>query len=222
MKRLFLALALIAAFGTLGAQATSDDWFWGKTIASVQWEGLKKANRGELDSLLRAYMGKPFTEELWLEMQSKLYELDWFDSIEPQALPRPESKDQLVIKFVVVEKPSILSVRVSGNSGVRTSDILAAIGAKGGDIYNAAKVGLDDVAIKKLYTEKGYPDAAVSHDTTPSDDPSLIVLTFRVTEGSQVSLRTIKFTGNGAVSAKTLKGRPLPERRLPGIEARGE
>ncbi len=206
MKRLFLALALIAAFGILGAQETSDDWFWGKTIASVQWEGLKKANRGELDSLLRGYTGKPFTEELWLEMQSKLYELDWFDSIEPQALPRPESKDQLIIRFVVVEKPSILSVRVSGNSGVRTSDILAAIGAKGGDIYNAAKVNLDDAAIKKLYTEKGYPDAAVSHETSPSDDPSLVVLTFRVTEGSQVSLRTIKFTGNSAMSTKTLKG----------------
>lgn len=206
MKRTLLALAFIAAFAVAGAQETADEWFWNKPIASVQWEGIKKANRNELDALLRNYTGKPFTQDLWLEMQSKLYELDWFESIEPQALPMADSSGQLILRFVVKEKPSLLSVRVSGNSGLRTSDVLGAISAKSGDIYNSVKANLDDVAIKKLYNEKGYPDAEVVHEASPSDDPSLLVLTFTITEGTQVSLRTIKFSGNASVSAKTLKG----------------
>ncbi|HWP68858.1 MAG TPA: POTRA domain-containing protein, partial [Rectinemataceae bacterium] len=174
MKRTLLALAFIAAFAVAGAQETADEWFWNKPIASVQWEGIKKANRNELDALLRNYTGKPFTQDLWLEMQSKLYELDWFESIEPQALPMADSSGQLILRFVVKEKPSLLSIRVSGNSGLRTSDVLGAISAKSGDIYNSVKANLDDVAIKKLYNEKGYPDAEVVHVASPADDPSLL------------------------------------------------
>ena len=208
MRKTLLALAFVAAFAVSGsgAQETAEEWFWNKPIASVQWEGIKKANRNELDALLRNYTGKPFTQDLWLEMQSKLYELDWFESIEPQALPVADSGSQLILRFVVKEKPSLLSIRVSGNSGLRTSDVLGAISAKSGDIYNSVKANLDDVAIKKLYNEKGYPDASVVHETTLSDDPSLLILTFRIVEGAQVSLRTIKFSGNASVSDKTLKG----------------
>lgn len=197
---------LIAAFGFVGAQELPDEWFWDKSIASIQWEGIKKANRNELDALLRNYIGQKFTENIWLEMQSKLYELDWFESIEPQALPYKDSRDQLILRFVVTEKPSVLSLRVSGNSGLRTSEILAAISVKAGDIYNATKASLDDVAIQKLYNEKGYPDALISHEAIPSEDSSVVVLTFRIEEGAQVALRSIKFTGNTSMSAKTLKG----------------
>ena len=206
MRRTFLAIAFIAVLTLIvGAQETSGEWFWDKPIASVQWDGIKKANRNELDALLRNYIGKPFTQDLWLEMQSKLYELDWFESIEPQALPQDSSQNQLILRFLVKEKPSVLSVRMNGNSGVKSSDILAAISIKSGDIYNSTKANLDDVAIKKLYNEKGYPDAEVAHEATPSEDPSLLVLNFKIVEGAQVSLRTIKFTGNVSVSAKTLK-----------------
>ena len=107
-EKTLLALAFVAAFAVSGsgAQETAEEWFWNKPIASVQWEGIKKANRNELDALLRNYTGKPFTQDLWLEMQSKLYELDWFESIEPQALPVADSGSQLILRFVVKEKPS--------------------------------------------------------------------------------------------------------------------
>ena len=206
MRKILLAMAFIAAFSLLGAQETTEEWFWDKPIASVQWEGIRKANRNELDALLRNYIGKPFTQDLWLEMQSKLYELDWFESIEPQAIPQDDTRTQLVLRFLIIEKPSVLSVRVKGNAGLRTSDILAAISIKSGDIYNATKANLDDVAIKKLYNEKGYPDAEVVHEASPSEDPSLLVLSFNIVEGAQVSLRALKFTGNASVSEKTLKG----------------
>jgi len=208
MRKTLLGIVILASFfvSFAAAQDAGTDWFWNKGISAVQWEGIKKANRNELDSALRSYIGKPFTQELWLEMQAKLYELDWFETIEPQALPVTSNPAELILKFIVQEKPSILSIKVAGNSGVRVSEILAVIGAKGGDIYNQEKASLDDVAVKKLYNEKGYPDALITHEAKPSDDPSLLVLTFNVAEGSQVSIRTIKFTGAVAVSERTLRG----------------
>ena len=210
MRRLLLAFAFVSACFLAGAQASAkaenEDWFWNKPISSVEWNGIRKANRNELDALVRSYVGKPFTQDLWLEMQAKLYELDWFESIEPQAVPASEAREKLILRFVVKELPSVLSIRIAGNSGLRSSEVLGTTGIKSGDIFNASKADLDDLAIKKLYYEKGYPDIAVTHETLPSDDPAQLILTFHVIEGSQVSLKTIKFTGNSSVSEKTLKG----------------
>ena len=206
MKRMLLAFALASALVAVGAQTSLEDWFWNKPISSVEWNGIKKANRNELDALVRSYVGKPFTQDLWLEIQAKLYELDWFESIEPQAVPATEAREKMILRFIVKELPSILSVRVAGNSGLRSSELLGVVGVKSGDIFAVSKANLDDVAIKKLYIEKGYPDIAVSHETVPSEDPSLLILTYRVVEGGQVSLKTIKFSGNSSVSEKTLKG----------------
>jgi outer membrane protein insertion porin family len=205
MKRLlillFLALAAVAAF----AQA-DEGWFWGKPIAAVQWEGVNHADRRELDTATKPYIGKEFTEQLWLELQAKLYELDWFEKIEPAALAADPEKTKVVIKFVVVEKPSIEAIRIAGNSGLRTNEILDAITEKAGDIFNQSKARIDELAVRRLYLEKGYPDASISSSSLEGKAPGTVVLSFAIVEGAQVALKEIRFGGNSAVSAQTLKG----------------
>jgi outer membrane protein insertion porin family len=192
--------------GQAPAQAPSD-WFWGKPIASVQWEGVVHADKRELDSTVKSYIGKDFTEELWVELQSKLYELDWFEKIEPTALPADATKAKVIIKFTVTEKPAIESVRVVGNSGIKTNDILDAVTEKAGDIYNQSKSRVDELAVRRLYLDKGYPDATVSSGTLAGRTKGEVILSFNVSEGSKVAVREIRFTGNTAVSSQSLKGK---------------
>jgi len=189
------------------APQAGSDWFWGKPISSVQWEGIVHADKRELDSATKAYIGKDFTEELWMEMQSKLYELDWFEKIDPTAIPADASKSHIIIKFTVTEKPAIESLRVIGNSGVKSSDILDAVTEKAGDIYNQSKSRVDELAVRRLYLEKGYPDATVSSNAAQGKAKNEVILSFRVSEGSQVAVKEIRFSGNTAVSSQTLKGK---------------
>jgi outer membrane protein insertion porin family len=196
-----------APAATPAPAAPAADWFWGKPIGSVQWSGIVHADRRELDSATNPYIGKPFTEDLWMELQSKLYELDWFVSIDPSAIPVDNDKTKVIIKFTVVEKPAIEAVRVQGNSGLKSSDVLDAASEKAGDIYNQAKSRVDEIAVRRLYLEKGYPDATVSSGTAPGKAKNTVVLTFRVVEGGQVTVHEIRFSGNTAVSSQTLKGK---------------
>src|SRR5208283_264672 len=57
------------------ATQAGSDWFWGKPIASIEWQGVVHADKRELDSATKAFIGKNFTEDLWMEIQSKVYEL---------------------------------------------------------------------------------------------------------------------------------------------------
>jgi outer membrane protein insertion porin family len=211
MKRSPAILALLLAAASLWAQAESGaapegpDWFWGKSIAGVQWEGLVHADRRELDTITRSYVGKEFTEELWIELQARLYELDWFEKIEPNALPADAARSKMFLKFVVSEKPAIDAVRVVGNTGIRVGEILDVVSIKAGDIYNPTKAKLDELAVRNLYLERGYPDSAVFSSSTPGSVPNSVILTFTVSEGSMVAVRQISFIGNETVPSKTLK-----------------
>ena len=188
-------------------QATAADWFWGKPISGVQWNGIVHADKRELDSTVKPYIGKAFTEDLWMELQSRLYELDWFEKIDPTALPVDEARTRITIKFTVVEKPAIEKVRSVGNSGVKSRDVLDQVTEKSGDIYNQAKARVDELAVRRYYLEKGYPDATVSSSVSPGEAKNTVILSFRVVEGDQVTVREIRFIGNTAVSSSTLKGK---------------
>ncbi len=206
MKRLSVFLALAFLSIPLFAQdAPPEDWFWGKPIAAVQWTGVKHADRRELDAAMRSYIGKSFSEELWVELQARVYELDWFDRIEPAAFPADDSRTRVVIKFDVTEKPYVEALRVVGNSGLRSSDVLDVVKIKAGDIYNASKARLDELSVTRLYYEKGYPDAKVASQTQALPSGGVNVV-FSVVEGSQVAIKEIRFSGNQVVSAQTLKG----------------
>ena len=216
-NRLFISIIMIfCAFQIICAQTSteelphqdnSQDWFWNKKIAGFKWDGLHYANRNDLDSMLRGYIGTFFTENIWIEIQAKLYALDWFESIESIALPAGDEEDRIIIKFIVIEKPSISSIKVIGNSSIRTSELLDVASSKTGAIFNEDKAKADALAIQKFYLQKGFPDAKVEYEKNPAaGNPNLIVLTFKVTEGTAVVVRKIAFSGNSAFSSQTLKG----------------
>jgi outer membrane protein insertion porin family len=202
MKRILSVAALMLAVYGLAAQ---EDWFWDKPVSAVQWEGIGHADRRALDSLVMPYVGKPFTQDLWTEMQGRIYELDWFDTIDPQAFPANDSRTAVTIKILVKEKPAVRGVKVSGNSGLSSTDILDVVKSKVGDIYNPQTARLDELAVRRLYLEKGYTEAVVSSTASAPGTSGELDLTFVVSEGSKVTVRSLKFSGLVAIGENTIK-----------------
>jgi outer membrane protein insertion porin family len=195
MKRLLLIIAFLLASLGLAAQ---EDWYWGKPIASIQWEGINHADRRSLDSLVKPYVGRQFTEDLWIE-------LEWFDSIDPQAFPANAARSEVEIRISVKERPAIGHIRVSGNSGLRNTEILDTVKIKVGDIFNLQSARLDELAVKRLYLERGFTEAKVSSTVSEPSANGEVDVTFVVNEGSKVAVRSIRFSGNVAISEKTIK-----------------
>ena len=203
MKRSVVVIAFALSFVAAFAQEEGTEWFWGKPIVAIQWEGVQHADKRELDATVKPYIGKDFSSEVWSDLQSQVYGLDWFESIEPAAYPADEAKTKVLIKFVVKEHPAIDDIRVSGNSGLRSTELLDVIKEKAGDLYNPAKAKIDEMAVKGLYLEKGYPDATVT--SSSKSGAKGLAVTFYVVEGSQVAIKEIHFTGNSAFKEGTLK-----------------
>ena len=203
VRRAFVCFVALLLSAFVFAQ-TNDSWYYGKKIRNIDFKGLENVNTMELDGITAPFIGKEFTDELYLDLLNKVYALDLFEDVSPIALPGDAKGSTVVIEFTVVEKPFVSQLKFSGNRHIRASELKEAISTKAKDIYNSNKILLDERAIRDLYLKKGYTNVLVS--STTEDTANGIIVTFTISEGRSTVVKEISFMGNTVVSSKTLKG----------------
>lgn len=188
------------------AQAgNTSEWYLNKPIQKIEFKGLKTVSESELQGIVGPYVGKQFTDALFLDLQRKLYALGYFEEIIPRAIKADAAGSAVILQFEVKERPIVNEVKIEGNQRVRTSDILGVVLLKSGDVVTRAKIRLDEEAIKNLYKQRGYPNAKVT-GSTQTDSSGKTDVVFTVEEGSQTIVKAIDFSGNTYASASTLRG----------------
>jgi len=200
-----LVLGLWAAVLPAVAQ-TPADWYLDKPISEIRFEGLLTVQRGDIDGVTRPYIGRKFTEALFQDLQSALYNLDYFDGlIVPTAIKANDQGSEVILLFKVTEKPIVDSLDFSGNEKLRSGELQGALTMKKGDLVNQAKIRNDEQAIEGFYRERGFLDVSVTSVTEDIDARRTKVL-FKVKEGIQNAVKTLTFQGNSFASVDTLRG----------------
>ena len=193
MRRLIPAFFLFFSM-SLGAQEA--EWYEGKALVRVRFKGLSSVSNNELTGLMRPYIGRPYSDSLSWEMQSKLYALDYFDLIIPEIQSGDAQRTSVILVFQVQEKPLIDDVVFSGNSKVRRRALSDVVLVKSGSILNPGSLRIDEQAIIDLYIEKGFIDAVVEADYSVDESTNRANVIFRIDEGGQTKIREIRFVGN--------------------------
>ena len=161
----------------------------------------------ELKGIVRQYISLNFTDAISWEIQGKLYALEYFDLILPQALPGDPNYKTVILEFEVKEKPVVKEILFTGNNRIRKGELLDTILLTRGDMVNKTSINLDTQSIRNLYIEKGYVDAVVTSTINKNEEQNTASVVFDITEGDQTTISKILFSGNNKyVSTKTLKG----------------
>jgi len=200
---LFTISVLVFSQGTDGQ--SSDEWFQGKPIREIVFSGLKNIAQSELDALMNPYKGRIFNNNTFLEIQGKLYALEYFERLEPSILRFNAAGSEVIIKFTVVERPIVGRISFTGNTGMRRHELNDIITTKTGDVFNQAKIRTDIEAIKNKYIEKGYPNVFVTSSQNQSADATISIV-FQITENEKNTISRIEFQGNTRFSSNTLRG----------------
>jgi outer membrane protein insertion porin family len=196
---LFFVLVLFPVFSQEG------EWYQGKPVKDIVFSGLQHIKTTELEGLMAPFIGQPFSDELFLEIQGRLYALEYFREITPSAVPADPSGNEVIVRFSVVEQPVAGRITFVGNSHLRRSELLDAVTLKVNDVVNQLKLRIDEQALVNKYHEKGYPDVSVRSEIQTANDGSHIV-TFYINEGEKLSIKEFHFEGNSIFSDRTLKG----------------
>jgi outer membrane protein insertion porin family len=198
---LFLLFAVLPV-GLGFSQAA--DWYQGKNIRDIRFEGLRHVRLSELEETIESYRGKPFTDTLFMELQSRLYALEYFELITPTTIPTDIAGSEVVIQFTVVERPTVSKITFVGNAGVRRRELLSAISTKPNDVSNSMIIKADESAIHNKYMEKGFPDVQVRSEIIEGRNET-VELVFHITEGEKITITNIYFEGNRIFSNSTLR-----------------
>ena len=94
-----LALILILALVALFCAAAADDWYYNMEISEFSFSGLKNVSESEINNALYVYRYKPFTDELFAELQSKLYEIDGIDFFTADAARNEAGNLRITFEF---------------------------------------------------------------------------------------------------------------------------
>ena len=168
----------------------------------MTFSGLQNIKASDLDGVTSAYIGKEFSDDLFADLLNRVFALDYFSDVIPEAVPGDAARKSVSIVLVVQENPVVSKVVFLGNSKIKNNELKDTVSVKAKDIYNQAKVLVDERALRNLYISKGFTSVHVS--STTEETAEGIVVTFRIDEGTTTVVTAINFQGNTIASDRTL------------------
>ncbi|HVN22792.1 MAG TPA: outer membrane protein assembly factor BamA [Syntrophorhabdales bacterium] len=170
-------------------------------VLKVDITGNDRIERGVIMNAIKTKEKETYNPEKIREDMKNIYKTGFFSDVQVDVKDTPEGK---IVTFVVVERPTVNDIAISGNKKVKTEDLKEKIKFKVGTVLNTEKLKETVDEIKKLYASKNFYAAKVTYDIDYEEGYRAKV-TFVVDEAEKAYVRKITFTGNNHFKAGTLK-----------------
>jgi outer membrane protein assembly complex protein YaeT len=123
--------------------------------------------------------------------------------------------NKVIVTFDVVELPSVVTdIKFEGAKHAKDDELMSLSGLQRGVPLNPVANKLAVHAIQRYYQEKGRIYAHVELIEGGNQGDTRVV--FRITEGPEVKVKSVKFTGNTFVSAERLRTQTQTSRSFLG------
>ena len=122
------------------------EWYYNKPIKRIYFEGLVSVSNADLVAVSNQFLEKNFTDEVFEQLLTHLFSLDYFKDIETDIVPLDKQGTNIMIRFTVTEYPLISKISFNGNNQIRDSELKDAILLKEKTIFNDSKVLVDERA----------------------------------------------------------------------------
>jgi outer membrane protein insertion porin family len=174
-------------------------------VESIEFRGARRVRQDTLQALIYTKKGDMFDQESLHRDFMALWNSGRFDDIR---IEREPGKTGWIIRFVVVERPVVRTIKYEGNKSVSVSDILdrfkdRKVGLVVESQYDPNKVQRARNVIIDLLAEHGHLSATVDPQVRRVP-PSSLEITFKINEGPKVKVGNIEITGNTVFSDKEI------------------
>ncbi|MCX7800631.1 MAG: FtsQ-type POTRA domain-containing protein [Fimbriimonadales bacterium] len=149
MRRRLLAIlvAFVGAAASALGQQTS-------VIREIVVRGNENVTQEAILAQMRTKVGQPYIQAQLDQDKQALEATGFFQAVDVRARALELDAWQVVVE--VQEYPLVKEIRVTGNSSVKTDEILKVLEIQPGQIFNLKKVQPSIAAIRKLYTDRGF------------------------------------------------------------------
>ncbi|BDV42534.1 outer membrane protein assembly factor BamA [Geotalea uraniireducens] len=182
----------------LNAQASFAE---GEKIVGVQIKGNRRVETAAIQNAIKLKAGDLlYADKVDADILA-IYQLGQFQDVKVET---EAATGGVNLVYVVAEKPIVREIRIEGNKELSTDKIRDALGLKTSTIFSQKALAESVKKVRKLYNDDGYYLAEITTRTEKRSDTDIKV-TYSITEGKKVLIKTIRFEGNKAFDARKLK-----------------
>ena len=175
--------------------------FGQEVISKITLLGNMKIEEGVIRGAIKSREGGPFSSDQIREDLRSIFALGYFTDVQVDIQTAPRGKEVI---FIVVEKPSIKEVLITGNQKLKTEEVKEKVTITPRSILSLEKVKENADQIRSFYFSKGYYGVKVGYKIDYLETNEAVV-TFQITEGPKGYIQKIIFKGNEKIKAKELK-----------------
>lgn len=187
---------LVFLWSYVGVCSGSEDVIHKMTIL-----GNARVEEGVIRAAVKSREGGPFSADQVREDLRSIFGLGFFSDVQVDIKATPKGQE---IIFIVMEKPSIREILITGNQKVKLDDIKEKVTLAPRSILNLEKVKENSEQIRRLYFSKGYYGVKVDHKVEYLETNEAVI-TFQIEEGVKGHIKKIVLKGNKKIKSSDLK-----------------
>ena len=195
---MFLALLL----GPFPAFAQSPDSTEGQGfVKEIAVEGSRRVQEAVIVGRVSARIGGRFIAKHVAEDIRRIFALGFFDDVQVRV---EEFEGGVKLVYVVMERPFVRDVRLSGNKTHDSSTLLERIELELGRVYDPVEVNRSADKLKEFYEQEGYLEAGITPKIEKLPDGDVIIA-FQITEGRRITIDRIVVEGAKGLTPEEVK-----------------
>ena len=173
----------------------------GEKISEVRIKGNHRIESAAIFNVISIKAGDTLNVDKTDADIRAIYKLGYFQDIR---VATEESDKGTVLVYTVLEKPVVRDIKFEGNKELATDKLKEALEFKLNAVLSPKDLAKSVAKIKKLYGDDGYYLAEVE-PVVEKRTPTELSITFKITEGKKILIRTIHFEGNRAFTDRQLR-----------------
>ncbi len=173
-------------------------------VSKVELGGIERVDAKAVRNKMLIKTGKRLDPALIARDIQRVFETGLFDDVRVGLRRDPNNKNGVIVRFQLLERPSIASVEIEGAEQLTVDAVLKVVDLRSGNLFSPAEAQQNANKIRDLYVEEGYFLASVKHKVVNLKDNRVEVV-FAITERAEIKVRKIDILGNNGVSDADIK-----------------
>jgi hypothetical protein len=195
-KKIFFYIYFAVLSFCIYSQETQE-LYAGKPIVDITFEGLNHTDSFHIKNECESYVGRKFSPSLFDDIQSKLYDIGYFDQISGVVKPSGNDGGGVILHFNVHEA-IFGGIEFSGNTVFSTGELYTVVYSETGTLYNPQKIEEDIQRIQNLYIKNGYLFSSFAGEKTMNSD-GRYYYRINIIEGALAIIENIIIIGNNRI-----------------------
>ncbi len=163
------------------------------TISDIRIEGLQRISAGTVFNYLPTKVGDRVDSKRTPELIRALYQTGFFKDVQLE-------RDENVLVIFVAERPAVSTIELTGNSDLKSEDLMQAlkdIGMAEGRLFKRSILDKIELELRRIYFSRGKYAIKIISTITPIER-NRVAVAIEISEGLTARIKHINIIGNKA------------------------